>query len=138
MNGLQECGGMLNNEIKIENMKNSKLILLVVIIILFGLSSCGDQAEDPVFTSDDVPRIFGWINNTNNDYLLNVNDTLKINLQVSPSNEASYQWFIDDVEVGETRDLTYKFNEAKRYIVKFMVTRYGITNSRQTKVLVNK
>jgi hypothetical protein len=94
MNGLQECGGMLNNEIKIEN--------------------------------------------TNNDYLLNVNDTLKINLQVSPSNEASYQWFIDDVEVGETRDLTYKFNEAKRYIVKFMVTRYGITNSRQTKVLVNK
>jgi hypothetical protein len=138
MNGLQECGGMLNNETKIENMKNSKLILLVVIIILFGLSSCGDQAEDPVFTSDDVPRIFGWINNTNNDYLLNVNDTLKINLQVSPSNEASYQWFIDDVEVGETRDLTYKFNEAKRYIVKFMVTRYGVTNSRQTKVLVNK
>jgi hypothetical protein len=69
MNGLQECGGMLNNETKIENMKSLKLILLVVIIMLFGLSSCGDQAEDPVFTSDDVPRIFGWINNTNNDYL---------------------------------------------------------------------
>jgi hypothetical protein len=69
---------------------------------------------------------------------LEIEDPLTINLQVSPANDATYKWFVDDEEVATSLAFNYQFEEAKNYTLRFEVTRNGVSNSRQAQVLVIK
>jgi hypothetical protein len=116
-------------------MKNIKSIFIVpVVIMVMFVTSCDNKTENPVFASDEMPRIFGWVNT----YAIDIKDPLKINLQISPANGATYKWYVDDVEVGNTLAFQHKFDEPKNYTVKFEVTRNDVVNSRQAQVLVIK
>jgi PKD repeat protein len=138
MYGQAACGGIKKinvSRLKIEIMKKIKSILIMSFVFtVLVITGCEDKAENPVFAEDEIPRIFNWANT----YAIQITDVLKINVQVSPSNGATYKWFIDDVEVSSELPFTHQFEEAKNYTVKFEVTRNGVVNSRQAQVLVIK
>ena len=70
-------------------MKNLKYIMIIpfVLTALF-ITSCEDEAENPSFASDELPKIFGW--STFNKYFVDVKDSLKLTMVVSPDENATY------------------------------------------------
>ncbi|KAA3440085.1 hypothetical protein FOA19_05305 [Rufibacter hautae] len=118
-------------------MKNYINLLLGCFLCLFFLTNCEvEDDENPVFESTAVPRIFGW--STANTYTTDISDSLIIDLQVSPAQDATFKWFVDGVEVGTGLRFKYLFPEAKDYTIKFEATRNGVTNSREADVIVIK
>ncbi|HTJ48071.1 MAG TPA: glycosyl hydrolase family 18 protein [Cyclobacteriaceae bacterium] len=114
------------------NIKSIFYIPIVLIALLF--SGCDDTAENPTFSSDEIPRIFNWVNT----YTTNIVDSLVLDPPVSPSQGATYKWTIDGVEVSAKKHFNHTFDEAKNYTIKFEVTRNGVVNSRTAQVIVIK
>lgn len=109
------------------------MLFAMTIVLMTG---CEEDKENPAFADDAIPRIFGW--STSNKYFIDIEDPLILDMKVSPSDGATYKWFIDDVEVDGAARLEHRFEEVKTYIVKFEVERNGIKNSRQAEVIVTK
>jgi hypothetical protein len=118
-------------------MKTLKYIVMIpVMVIGMFMTSCEDTAENPAFPDDAIPRIFGWIEG--GKYFLDISDELVLDMKVSPADDATYKWFIDDVLVSEERVLHHTFTEIKTHALRFEVTRNGVTNSRQGQAIVTK
>jgi hypothetical protein len=116
-------------------MKSLNYISILSMVILL-LTGCKKEENNPEFAKDALPRIFGW--STSNIYTINIKDSLSVGLQVSPSDGATYQWFVDEKEVTSQLGFKHLFTSAKNYTLKFAVTRNGVTNSRQAQVIVIK
>lgn len=117
-------------------MKRFKSIWMVLPVALIFMAACEDDKDNPMFSSTDVPRIFGW--STVNKYFLDIKDTLSLGMKVSPEDGATYTWLIDGVEVANTKQLNYKFSEVKSYDIRFEVDRNGVKNYREAEVIVIK
>lgn len=104
--------------------------------LVMGLSGCEDPVENPSFGPDEQPRIFGW--STVNKYFVDIKDSLVIDMKISPSQGATYKWFVNDVEVSSKRRFSYKFSDTETYKIKFEVDRNGVKNSRQGDAVVTK
>ena len=83
--------------------------LLLITLSFSVISSCeDDSASNPVFGDSDVPSIFvQWEANM----ALSVDDTIKINPQVSPGDGVTYKWTFDGTVVSTEKDLAYKVTE---------------------------
>ena len=122
---------------KLNMMKKIKYFWIIPFLFAMLSTSCEtEEYENPVFAEDAVPRIFGW--STANVYTTNIEDPLELDLSVSPSDGATYQWFIDGEEVSTEQDFTHTFSEPKNYTLRYEVTRNGVTNSREAQVIVIK
>ncbi|HEY3403120.1 MAG TPA: glycosyl hydrolase family 18 protein [Ohtaekwangia sp.] len=115
-----------------------KRLLYISMIAIAGCfaAGCDDEASNPVFSDEDVPRIFGW--STVNKYFIDIKDSLILSMKVSPENGASFKWTIDGEAVEDSKVLRYKFDEIRSYEVKFEVNRNGVINSRTAEVIVTK
>ncbi|PIB34012.1 hypothetical protein BFP72_00485 [Reichenbachiella sp. 5M10] len=117
-------------------MKNYRFIkeafLLMVIVSMFV--SCAEEVENPSFDSDELPRIFGW----EQLYGTNIEDSLKIAVQVSPSDGVTYSWTLDGVEVSTEPTFEYLFDDPKTYEVHLAIERNGVPNTRTATVEVNQ
>src|SRR5688572_11266530 len=116
-------------------MKNIKFISIILLTAWLAVG-CEDEQSNPVFSDEEVPRIFGW--STVNKYFIDIKDSLVLSMKVSPENGATYKWYIDGEEVGDTKVLRHKFDELKTYEVRFEVDRNGVKNSRQAEAIVTK
>jgi PKD repeat protein len=110
--------------------------LLLITLSFSVISSCeDDSASNPVFGDSDVPSIFvQWEANM----ALSVDDTIKINPQVSPGDGVTYKWTFDGTVVSTEKDLAYKVTEPGEFTLTYEIERNGITNSRTSTVLVVK
>src|SRR5689334_20723888 len=118
-------------------MKTLKHIVMIpVLMIGMLITSCEDTAENPAFDDDATPRIFGWIEG--GKYFLDISDELVLDMQVSPSDGATYKWFIDGVQVSDERVLRHTFTEVKSHALRFEVERNGVINSREGEAIVTK
>lgn len=109
------------------------MVWAVAIMALF-FAGCEDEPTNPKFDDDAVPRIFGWINNISTDE----GDTVKIQLKVSPADNATFTWFIDSVKVAEGLEISYVFTEEQNNsLLRFEVDRNGVINYREANVIVN-
>jgi hypothetical protein len=124
------------NKLKTESMKKIKVRYISTLLSLILLLSCEENVENPTFESDALPRIFGW--SASNAYTTNLEDSIVLIPEVSPSDGATYKWYVDDVEVASTKRLEHKFTEARDHTIEFVVERNGVVNSRQAQVLVIK
>src|SRR4051812_46237455 len=115
-------------------MKRFKYIILIPLLAF--LTSCQDDVQNPAFASDEIPRVYGW--STFNKYFIDIKDTLNLAMKVSPNDNATYKWFVDDVAVGHDIGSKYKFNDTQTYKIRFEVERNGVKNSRQADVIVTK
>lgn len=118
-------------------MKKFKYILYIPVMLLaLAITSCEDTAKNPVFGDDELPRIFGWP--LGNSFAVDIEDSLVLDFTISPANDATYQWFLDDVEISTDKRLEIEFDEVKEYNLKFVVTRNNVVNSRQAIVNVTE
>ncbi len=109
--------------------------LLFAIIPLFIFSGCeNDDADNPVFADNEMPRIFmDWQANL----ARKLGETLTLSPVVSPSDGATYKWTLDGEVISTDRELNYALNEVLvNAELKFEVTRNNISNSRQAEILV--
>lgn len=111
-------------------------MMIPLFLIGMFISSCEDTADNPAFDGDAVPRIFGWIEG--GKYFLDISDELVLNMPVSPSDGATYKWFIDGVQVSDERVLRHTFPEVKSYTLRFEVERNGVMNFREGEAIVTK
>ncbi|WP_165823926.1 glycosyl hydrolase family 18 protein [Pseudochryseolinea flava] len=107
------------------------LLLTMVASIIAG---CVDEAENPTFANDEVPRIFDWP--TTNMFTMDVTDTLRLDFTVSPADGADFKWILDDEVVGTEKSFQKKFAEGGAHTLKFVVTRNGVENSRSAALTV--
>ncbi|MCV9388766.1 glycosyl hydrolase family 18 protein [Reichenbachiella ulvae] len=111
-----------------------------IIKITLGLAfmavflSCEEEVQNPGFESDDIPRIFGW----EQIYGVDIEDSLYINVQVSPSDGVTYSWQLDGEEISTDPNLKYKFEDPSTYEVHLAIMRNGVPNTRTATVEVNK
>ena len=115
-------------------MRHLKYIFIIPVAVTLLFISCKEEDQNPVFADDAVVRIFGW----SNAYTTNIEDSLVINLDVSPKEGATFQWLVDDEVVATTLNFTYTFPSSKNFRIKFVVTRNGVVNSREGEVIVIK
>lgn len=107
--------------------------LIIAIIPLFAFCGCEDEAGNPSFGADEIPRIYiEWQEYT----ARKVGDVLSFKPQVSPSDGASYKWTMDGVTISTEKDLEYEITKEMIGVLKFEVVRNDEVNSRTTNVLV--
>jgi hypothetical protein len=75
--------------------------MFAVVAMLILVTSCEEDARNPGFANDELPRIFGW--STVNKYFLDVSDSLILDLKISPADGATYKWFINGEEGKERK-----------------------------------
>jgi len=111
--------------------------ILFAIMALFILQGCtDDSANNPVFADDEMPVIFGTWQST---IAVQYGDTIVFDLQISPSEGASYKWMFDGEIISTEKKLAYKVIESTgEHTLYFEVDRDGIKNSRTATVLVTK
>jgi hypothetical protein len=113
-----------------------KKFLLYPFIILLAFTACvEEQVSDPTFGPTDMPMIYGdWTENL----AFNIGDTIRISVQISPSDGATYKWIYNGVTVSTEKNLEYEVDELGNFTLQFEVDRNGIKNSRIANVLVVK
>lgn len=118
-------------------MKNINNIIFLF-IAMFGLISCGnDDASNPTFRDDEIPRIYGdW----SRELSAATGDVLDIDLSVSPSDEATYTWTLGGEVISTERHLQYTIPDDKFGLLelKFEVKRYNEVNHRQADMVIAK
>jgi len=109
---------------------------ILITLSFFVVSACeDDSASNPVFGDSDVPAIFvQWEANM----ALSVDDTIKINPQVSPGDGVTYKWTFNGTVVSTEKDLAYKVTEPGEFTLNYEIERNGVKNSRTSTVLVVK
>lgn len=115
-----------------------KYIFKLFIISILGIvihSGCTEEAVNPEFNDDDIPRI---LTNWQNILTLRLDDSLKLSPQVSPSDGATYKWELNGQEVSTARDFNWKATELGDYELMFTVSRNGITNSRTAQIAIQR
>ena len=109
-------------------MKRLNYFLIMPVIFLAVLIRCNKDKDDP-------PSIIGWLDT----FTAEVGDTSIINyLLVSPSDEATFEWFLNNVSVSDSLVFQHVFTEIGEYDLKFQVTRFNAVNSREAKVIAVK
>lgn len=112
-------------------MKYIKLLTFILPVLFFA--GCEEDPKNPEFSDDAVPRIFGWYNTITAD----PGDTLRMEVQVSPSNNASFTWYLDSVPIGEGLSLEYILEEEdNESILRFEAERNGISNYREASIML--
>lgn len=109
---------------------------ILITLSFFVVSACeDDSASNPVFGYSDVPAIFvQWEANM----ALSVDDTIKINPQVSPGDGVTYKWTFNGTVVSTEKTLSYKVTEPGEFTLNYEIERNGVKNSRTSTVLVVK
>lgn len=115
-------------------LRNNYIILILAIVV--SITGCEENVENPEFADDAIPRIFGW--SLSNTYVTPLEEPFELNPEVSPSNGATYKWFVDGELVATTKNLSYQFTEVVEHEIRFEVERNGIVNYRQADVLITK
>lgn len=117
-------------------MKTLKYLFLTIIPFLAFYSCTSDDADNPDFTNDELPRIFftSWQEYTS----AKVGDVLTYAPNVSPSDGATYKWTLDGEVISTEKDLSYAITEEFAGVLQFEVTRYDQVNTRTTNILVPK
>ncbi|MBN2485603.1 MAG: hypothetical protein JXB34_06490 [Bacteroidales bacterium] len=114
-----------------KNIKQWMVLAFVMSALIF--TGCDEELSNPTFDDNAVPRIFGWYNTLTTQE----GDTVTINPQVSPADNAIFAWYVDSVKVSEELDFSYVFNmDNNNSILRFEVTRNGVKNYREASVVV--
>lgn len=105
---------------------------LCVGLSMLMMFSCQKEDGSVSLSNEDSPKIFiKWAN------VLEVQSggALTISPLVSPSNEATFVWKLDDVVISENKDLNYNVSQpVGSYKLVFQVDRFGKTTSRTATV----
>lgn len=111
--------------------------ILFAIMALFILHGCtDDSANNPVFADDEMPVIFGTWQST---IAVQYGDTIVFDLQISPSEGATYKWMLDGEIISTEKKLAHEVIESTgEHTLYFEVDRNGVKNSRTATVLVTK
>lgn len=102
------------------------MLLGLVLTISLG---CEEEVTNPTFADDAVPRIFGWPEG--GEFYANIEDTFGINVNISPSDGATFQWLLNGQVVADSKTFQVVFDTAGTFTIKYMVNRNGVENSRQ-------
>jgi len=120
-------------------MKTIKYFLFTVFALTL-FTACGDDsADDPTFGDQDIPMIFGdWPTSVS----IKEGESLIINTQVSPSNNAVFKWYNkttgDLISTADTLLYVIGSDVPEEWILRFEVERNGVVNHRETPVAVEK
>lgn len=107
---------------------------IVLIMLLF--SACqNDNAENPSFSDDEMPVIhMDWAGT----YVYKVGDIVKFNAQVSPNDQTTCRWLVNDKVVSESLSIEYTVETTDPFTLRFEAERNGVKNFRTAQVTITK
>lgn len=109
---------------------------LITLFFAFLLVGCeDDNASNPSFDDDEVPKIYmDWAST----FVYALGDEVKFKAIVSPNEGMKCRWLVDDKVVSETEEINYTIKSADPFTLRFEVERGGLENFRTAQVTVVK
>ncbi len=117
--------------------------LIYIAILITGLSfflSCGSDADLPVLTEEEYPRILGQWPERNGDQLGQfggrVETEMTINMQFTPSNLCEGTWYLDGEEYSTGTTFSYMTGTPGTHHLKLVVATSKYTTSREAFLVI--
>lgn len=109
---------------------------LITLFFAFLFIGCeDDNASNPSFDDDEVPKIYmDWAAT----YVYSLGDEVKFKAIVSPNDGMKCRWLVNDEVKSETEEISYKVESADPFTLRFEVERGGLKNFRTAQVTVVK
>lgn len=103
--------------------KSISLIIIAVLILGNLLTSCKNDDDDPyILKKEDIK-----ISEPEGGLNLKVNQLLKIEVTSTSDKGVSYQWFLDEASIANTKSLEYMFETGGEYDLKLVITQSSIS-----------
>lgn len=103
--------------------KSISLIIIAVLILGNLFTSCKNDDDDPyILKKGDIK-----ISEPEGGLNLKVNQLLKIEVTSTSDKGVSYQWFLDEASIANTKNLEYMFETGGEYDLKLVITQSSIS-----------
>lgn len=103
--------------------KSISLIIIAVLILGNLFTSCKNDDDDPyILKKEDIK-----ISEPKGGLTLKVNQLLKIEVTSTSDKGVSYQWFLDEASIANTKSLEYMFETGGEYDLKLVITQSSIS-----------
>lgn len=103
--------------------KSISLIIIAVLILGNLFTSCKNDDDDPyILKKEDIK-----ISEPKGGLNLKVNQLLKIEVTSTSDKGVSYQWFLDEASIANTKSLEYMFETGGEYDLKLVITQSSIS-----------
>lgn len=115
-------------------MKYKHFIYTLFIGLIFAGCS-GDNVDNPTFDDDELPKIYmEWAST----FVYKLNDVVKHTAVVSPNDNISCRWLINNEVVSNSLSVEYKITSSEPFTLRFEVERNGLSSYRTAQITVAK